>query len=82
MYIRMVDRDIEVVLLSNEPDGTTPLLNHGGVAENEGKMPSHSTVEVDDRLTLRVRMSNDGRTFSVPMRRSSRCDEKSILHEL
>ncbi len=83
MYIRMVDRDIEVAHPSNEKEGTSPLLNRAGsMAESEVQMTSHSQVVDDDMLILRVRMSGDGHTFSVPTRESCRFDEKSIIHQL
>ncbi len=63
----------------------TPLLSSAdGMAESEGiMMTSHSKAVDDDMLTLQVRLSGDGRTFSVPTKESSRFDEKSsILHQL
>ncbi len=82
MYIRMVDRDMgEVVQPSDEQEGTSPLLNRASMDENEEQMTSHSSMVVDDMLTLKIRVSSDGRTFSLPTRRSNRCDnEKSIFH--
>ncbi len=78
----MTDAGVEVALPSIEPDVAAPLLNRGNGAGNEGEMPSHSTVEFNDGLTLRVRMSSNGHTFSVLTRQSSRCDEKSNLQGL